>query len=146
MADASFQPIRRYKISFLPASVSKYHTFPVFTNGIGYGQFLSPKYRVTVPSGSFTKRFISSYLCTKCARDLVSSSASPEFTISFPSGPNSSSSAFSSLPCAAAYSALQASSGDENVFWPCCWPREPVAQKPATNTVIAANFQIFALP
>src|ERR1700722_516223 len=59
MVDISFRPIRLNKISCLPASVSKYHAAPLWTSGIGVGQFSAPIYNVVVPSGSFTRRCIS---------------------------------------------------------------------------------------
>src|SRR5580692_3788779 len=118
MADISFRPIRRYRISLLPASVSKYHTVSLRTRGMGVGQFLALTYKIVVPLGSFTRRCISRYLCTKLARLWMSSVSSPEEMICFPSGPRNSSKAFSSLPCIAATRPLLASSGDENVFWP----------------------------
>src|SRR5258706_7558909 len=114
MVDISFRPIRLNRISFLPASVSKYHELPLFTRSIGVGQFCAPMYKTIVPSGSLSKRCISWYLCTKLARFWASSISSPDETICFPSGPRTSSIASSSLFCAAVTSALLASSGDEN--------------------------------
>src|SRR5260221_6850442 len=68
MVDISFRPIRLNRISFLPASVSKYHELPLFTRGMGVGQFFAPMYRIIVASGSFSRRCISWYLSTKLAR------------------------------------------------------------------------------
>src|SRR4029077_5357070 len=92
-------------------------------------QFPAPTKKVMVPSGSFTRRCISRYFCTKLARPSASSVSSPDETICFPSGPRISSIIFSSLLCAAATSALPASSADENVFWPCCCATERVGKE-----------------
>ena len=51
IVDISFSPIRRYKISLLPASVSKYQEWPLLTSGMGVGQFSAPMYKAVVPSG-----------------------------------------------------------------------------------------------
>src|SRR5258708_2557322 len=139
MVDISLRPIRLNRISFLPASVSKYHELLLLTRGIGVGQFFAPIYKTIVPSGSFTKRCISWYLSTKLARFWASSVSSPEETICFPSGPRILSIPFSSLFRAAATSALLASSGDENVFWPCCCAMELVGKHPVKRIVTAAN-------
>src|SRR5258708_26655375 len=80
MVDISLRPIRLNRISFLPASVSKYHEPPLLTRGIGVGQFFAPMYKTIVPSGSLTKRCISWYLCTKLARFWASSVSSPDET------------------------------------------------------------------
>src|SRR6266478_977099 len=133
MVDISLRPIRLNRISFLPASVSKYHELPLLTRGRGVGQFLAPMYKTIVPSGSFTKRCISCYLCTKLARLLASSVSSPDETICFPSGPRISSITFSSLLCTAVTNALLASSGDENVFCPRCCPTERTGKPPANK-------------
>jgi len=138
MVDISFRPIRLNRISFLPASVSKYHEPPLLTRGIGVGQFFAPMYKTIVPSGSLTKRCISWYLCKKLARFWASSVSSPDETICFPSGPRTSSSASSSLFCAAVTSALIAFSGDENVFCPCCCPMERTGKPPANKMPTAA--------
>src|SRR5208337_1733272 len=138
--DSSFRPIRMYKISFLPASVSKYHELPLFTSGMGVGQFLAPIYKVVVPSGSLTRRCISRYFCTKLARFWASSVSSPEETICSPSGPRISSIALSSLLCTAVTSALLASSGDENVLWPGCCAMDRVGKHPTRRIATAANF------
>jgi hypothetical protein len=92
------------------------HRLALCTSGMGVGQFLAPIYRIVVPSGSFTRRCISKYLCTKSARVCMSSVASPDEMICFPSGPRSSRKAFSLLLCMAETKALLASSGDENVL------------------------------
>src|SRR5271165_2284566 len=139
MVDISFRPIRLYKISFLPASVSKYHELPLLTSSTGVGQFFAPIYKVVAPSGSLTRRCISRYFCTKLARLWASSVSSPEETICLPSGPRISSIALSSLLCTAVTSALLAASGDENVFWPSCCAMEKVEKHPVKRTAIAAN-------
>src|SRR5260370_1217587 len=138
MVDISFRPIRLNRISFLPASVSKFHELPLLTRGIGVGQFFAPMYKRIVPSGSLAKRCISWYLCTKLARFWASSASSPEEWICFPSGPRTSSIASSSLFCAAVTSALIAFSGDENVFCPCCCPTERTGKPPANKMPTAA--------
>src|SRR5258707_4914226 len=139
MVDISFRPIRLNRISFLPASVSKYHQLPLLTRGIGVGQFFAPMYKAIVPSDSLTKRCISWYLCKKLARFWASSVSSPDETICFPSGPSILTIPFSSLFRAAVTNALLASSGDENVFWPCCCAMELVGKHPVKTITTAAN-------
>src|SRR5208282_3226174 len=139
MADISFRPTRRYKISFLPASVSKYQELPLCINGMGVGQFSAPIIRQVVPSGSFLRRCISRYFCTKFARLWASSTSSPDETTCFPSAPRISTRAFSSLLSSTATSASLASSGDENVFWPCCCAMERVGKHTIRRMATAAN-------
>src|SRR6202041_1141187 len=121
-----------------PASVSKYHPLALCTSGMGAGQFLAPIYRIVVPSGSLTRRCISKYLCTKSARVCMSSVTSPDEMICFPSGPRSSSKAFSLLLCMAATKVLLASSGDENVLCPGCCARVLAGKHPASKIASAA--------
>src|SRR5208337_1215681 len=146
MVDISFRPIRLYKISFLPASVSKYHELPLLTSGTGVGQFFAPIYKVVAPSGSLTRRCISRYFCTKLARLWASSVSSPEETICSPSAPRISSIVLSSLLCTAVTSALLASSGDRNVFWPGCCPMEWMGDHPTRRITTAADFVRLAQP
>src|SRR6266850_3302296 len=121
MAASSFLPMRRNRISSLPAIVSKYHKPLFFTKGIGNGQFSAPMTRVTVLFGSVTNRCISWYLTTKLARVSESSTGSPEEMTSFPAGPRMLKQDSWSCPCIAANKALAASSAEAKVRCPGCW-------------------------
>src|SRR6267142_1893870 len=120
-AASSFLPMRRNRISSLPATVSKYHEPLFFTKGIGNGQFSAPTTRVMAPFGSVTNRCISWYLTTKLARVSESSTGSPEEMTSFPAGPRMLKQDSWSCPCIAANKALAASSAEAKVRCPGCW-------------------------
>ncbi len=130
MAASSFSPMRRNRISSLPASVSKYQEPRLFTKGIGNGQFSAPTTRVTAPSGSVTNRCISWYLTTKAARASASSVGSPDERISFAAAPRMFKGDWSSLACMAVKRALLASSAEAKVRCPGCWANAGANEPP----------------
>ena len=60
MAFNSFRPIRRFRISSLPAFVSKDQAEPFLRMGIGNGQSSFPTWRRTSSSPFFSREFFSS--------------------------------------------------------------------------------------
>jgi hypothetical protein len=83
IATDSFSPIRRNKISCVPASASKNHFSFSRTNGTGNGQFSAPMYSTHVPSNCRTNRCISLNFAANCLRAALSPCGSREKTRSY---------------------------------------------------------------
>src|SRR5580658_4103002 len=117
MAANSLRPIRRARISSFPATVSKnQRPSPFCFSGMGKGKLSTPSTRICDLSSILRQRFMVPYAATKASAVSLSWVASPEATSCFDSGPKIATTVSGFPDCAAAMSALPASSGEANVL------------------------------
>src|ERR1019366_4482238 len=113
MAPSSFAPMRRLKISSLPASTSKRQFPSCFTSGMGKGQPSAPSCSSCLESDAATRLIFSLTRLMKSSCSSAASTTSTE-TKAWPAGPKIACKALVSLASTAALRASTAAWGELN--------------------------------